>query len=1549
MFGARNERLPLSAMASVVRWLCLGVCLVLGAQAQAAKVVMLYNAWPTKNYGAQICGYWNGTGYNGPGTTGDYMTQAGDWYSFSLPTTYKPENPASQRSVFFSLSGWDATYDNSGFGRGQTQIDIGAVLQASDTVWIVPSPLPNGAPKLLGSAPQQIVVMLLNPWEMDSALPSLQSEGGAWGQMSNAADFPKWTTITVLGYQKLSFVFRNAKATEFYGASGRGPLSLPIGLDSLAGEDTVWIRPAPEPAGVPAVSRSQPKAKMLMLFNPWGIKVPIQRPRATIAGVGPLPLYPSSEFCGWYAYPYYEAVPKVLFSTSSGATFGAEGLSGTTAIDASGYGDTAWISLDSASGKARVGTTFPGVRGLCATSLLAATIRDFASNRKRTDPLANREFKFADTARGCWKGGFSVVKNMVDTVLGSDRKPVRSAHDTGSMYPNGWTYSFRCTYDDKPGLQAEIGDSGISTNWFRTVPGKNVETCRDIPLALDTNTGSYVYDNQKYFPIDDFRRLPDGSLNPFWDSIPENGYDPGGPRHNYGFCLESHGNFEYKKGQVFKFRGDDDVWFFINHKLVVDLGGIHGASEDTVPLDHMGRSITSRWVNNKEVFDTAWSPDRLVEGKTYDFDFFFCERHPEGSSMKIVTSMNLRTDAGFQVRDTLRTAGKTSYDLYISLTSGQGCKARTQVVRTSGMVRLAGGPFTVPKGLSSGTWYGGIVVDSASGTALVDSAAIAGLPAGKYSIQFVALFDSTVVREYPFTVPYTAGPRFVSTPAYSGVVGTAFPASVSSFNVHGPDSTSVRFVIRPQAGLAFYRDSLLTDPVKDGDTLMTGLNTQPRRFWIQGTKAGSYTVVIGKILEDTADVYANVTFQDKGLRFVDATGKPLGALPAIDSMLGDTVRVWFETFAGSATCTTCGTKVAVSVSDPGIATLEGGLRVDTVALVQGRGSLLLQGVGAVSKGSLHLRVVEDTSAQALWTPISFRVLGPDSAYAEDRDGDGTVDRFVVFLHHAWRPGSSLAFGWPDTTVRIPASQGIATASSDSMTVTVDIASGFAPATAMAASLASRSGLYAWGTEVAQAFAVRDHVAPVPVSARLHYGRSGADDTLAVVLSERVSVLGGPDVLQSNRGGWAATAQIGQFLSKSSDTLFLLFPATSPMLCPAPGDSVRLSVSGNVSDTAGNIPGTTRLAVVVNGGQRPPTYGWLLDRDGDGRIETAVVQFRGPVRGTLPTFRFDGAFLDGLATRSGLSGRETDSSQVVVTLTEPFAFGWTGVDSLSMGTMDGDWTFPLRDSVAPVVISASLRLTESYTDPDTLVVVGSEALALEGGFAWIALKQKLGEISLPAASQSRRGDTLIWLMMPEDAIGVRAGDSVRFVTTGAVKDLPGNQPTSLAPWCRVAGGTRKPVSQVNPPVPLIRLPDDVKVKQASPILLQAMRSDTSDWSLWTPQGGYQTGEVCAKGVCNGPELVLNSPLGIAVYICDNLGVSVAQGRWDIDSASLETLQRDRLGRTRVRLSWDHRTTTGARVTEGIYILRMVLMVPDETGTAARVVNRVWKIGLGAEKK
>lgn len=1524
----------------------LGVMLLLGVlgNASASKVVKLYNAWPSANYAVQICGSWNGSGFNGPGTSGDNMPQVGDWYTFTLPSTYKLSGAPAERGVFFSLSGWNPLYSATGFGTGQTSIDIGAVLQSSDTVWVVPAPLPNGTPKLYGSAPRQFVVMLLNPWETDSALPLMRSEGGAYGAMTSVSDPPKWLSATVLGYSKISLLFRNAKGTEYFGAAGKSPIPADLSLDSLDGADTIWIRPSPEPSGLPVISRHVPKAKMLMLFNPWGTKPPIQRPKVTISGNGPLPLYPNSDYCGWYSYPYYDIVPKVVFSTSSGATLGNEGLGGTTAIDASKYGDTTWIALDTVSGKVKVSGSFTGLHGLCATSLLAATIRDFASSRDKSSPLYNREF---GRGPGCWKGGWSVVRGMVDSVLGSDRKPVRSAHDTGAMYPNSWTYAFRCTYDtSKPATKAEIGDSGLATNWFRTVPEKNAETCRDIPLALDTATGYYVYDNQKYFPIDDFKTLADGSPNPYRDTIPENSYDPGGAKHNYGFCLESHGNFEYKKNQVFHFAGDDDVWFFINHKLVVDLGGIHGTAEDSIKLDNIGRHIDTTWVNGKQVYDTTWnSQARLVEGKTYDFDFFFCERDPTGSDMKIITSMNMRTDTRFQVRDTLRAVGSTSYDLYVSITSGQGCKARTDVAKATGIVRLSGPPFAVPKRLGTGTWFGGIVVDSASGHIVVDSSAIVGLPAGSYNIQFVYLADTSVVKEYTFVVPYTAGPRFVATPAYVGIVGSSFPVDVGTYNVTGKDSGSVQFVVRQTNGLSFYKDSLLTVPVTAGDTLMTGKNTLPRRFWVRGNISGSYVLVIGKIADDSSDAYASVVFQDKGLRFLDSTGAPLSPIPAIDRLLGDTVRVWFETYAAAKTCAVCGDSVRIASASSGLRFLDTlGHPASILALSAGRGSALVTAVTPVSKVTFVVAVVGDSGSSGTWSPVSFRVLPPDSAEAYDRDGDGGVDSFVVHLHQKWAGSSSLSFGWPDTSTFVSSNKGTLEISSDSLVACVVFPAGtFAQATAARLAL----GKYSWGGEDTQFFSISDRVAPVAMRAQLSYGRNGAPDTLDVSLSEKGKFIAAKDPLALLESGtWASARPSGLRLSENSAHLLLFFDSAALAACPVPGDSVKLLAG--LSDTFANAPAARSWSVVVEGGQRPPRRGWYFDRDGDGAIDHAVVLFPAPVRGdSLPTFTFGLPVSGKIETRTGAVSRFAgDSARLVVSFEPPFSKGVTAFNGTGLGSMQGGWNFDIADSVAPAILSAALHLTENYTDPDTLVVTPSEALRLDMGMAWIQVKNKDSVFTYAGSTRDTLGGNLLVLIAPTDPVGIRAGDSLRYVWNAAVQDAFGNIPLSTAIWHPVTGGTHRPISKLVAPTPLVSFAKDAVLPiQATPLQILATRGDTSTWYSWLPGAGYaSTASDCPTSICNGPEIVLNSPVSIAMHIYDQLGVHVAGTSLMVDSSALESLERDRLGRTRVRIAWDYRTDGGARVADGVYLLRLILIYPAEAGERQKMVNQIWKIGL-----
>jgi fibro-slime domain-containing protein len=92
-------------------------------------------------------------------------------------------------------------------------------------------------------------------------------------------------------------------------------------------------------------------------------------------------------------------------------------------------------------------------------------------------------------------------------------------------------------------------------------------------------------------------------------------------KQNFGFTMEIHRSFDYKKGQVFEFKGDDDVWVFINDRCVINLGGVHSAVYGKVNLDTLG----------------------LSEGNDYMFDFFYAERAVTESNILITTNMLLFT------------------------------------------------------------------------------------------------------------------------------------------------------------------------------------------------------------------------------------------------------------------------------------------------------------------------------------------------------------------------------------------------------------------------------------------------------------------------------------------------------------------------------------------------------------------------------------------------------------------------------------------------------------------------------------------------------------------------------------------------------------------------------------------------------------------------------------------------------------------------------------------------------------------------------------------
>ena len=89
--------------------------------------------------------------------------------------------------------------------------------------------------------------------------------------------------------------------------------------------------------------------------------------------------------------------------------------------------------------------------------------------------------------------------------------------------------------------------------------------------------------------------------------------------HNYSFAMHLNRSFTYTPGLNFTFRGDDDLWVFINGKLVLDLGGLHNNMTGSFSLD------------------TQVTRLGLVPNKSAVIDVFYCERQASGSNI-IITS-----------------------------------------------------------------------------------------------------------------------------------------------------------------------------------------------------------------------------------------------------------------------------------------------------------------------------------------------------------------------------------------------------------------------------------------------------------------------------------------------------------------------------------------------------------------------------------------------------------------------------------------------------------------------------------------------------------------------------------------------------------------------------------------------------------------------------------------------------------------------------------------------------------------------------------------------
>lgn len=194
---------------------------------------------------------------------------------------------------------------------------------------------------------------------------------------------------------------------------------------------------------------------------------------------------------------------------------------------------------------------------------LAVTYRDFTSSHPD------------------FEHGNADDRGLVMTDLGTDHKP--------QYAPAGAT--------------ATVSGKVSFDQWYRDTPNVNL-TIPGVLVLTEAPAGTFTFSDQAFFPLDG-QGFPETFLG-----------------HNFHFTTEIHATFVYRGGEVFTFTGDDDVFVFVNRKLALDLGGVHGTE--------------SAMVN----FDAKAAELGLAINGTYEIAVFHAERHTSESHFQMSTTID---------------------------------------------------------------------------------------------------------------------------------------------------------------------------------------------------------------------------------------------------------------------------------------------------------------------------------------------------------------------------------------------------------------------------------------------------------------------------------------------------------------------------------------------------------------------------------------------------------------------------------------------------------------------------------------------------------------------------------------------------------------------------------------------------------------------------------------------------------------------------------------------------------------------------------------------
>jgi len=515
--------------------------------------------------------------------------------------------------------------------------------------------------------------------------------------------------------------------------------------------------------------------KVISFFTPW-----TNTNAQVFVDGAPTAMIPLDNYCGWFIAAVKAPTENfgVYFKQTIGPNYvGSAGLTTTEPTIATeikidsvaALSDTIWIKGNQ-EGEPGVYAEHPaGVLGDCPLKQLPVMMFDWLHGTKGDGVNGNGNPEYgvsADFGSGGCSG--SPMRGMVETQLGANGVPVPAAD-----FPENCRITEHLASWFLPESLAVDAAGNTLTNM----------TCRDLYISMDS-AGFWLAEISKdaiskgneankggMFLLDDFKYLDEAGTipNPYYDQQ-RGGKD--NSNHNFGFTMKVQATFEYIPGQYFDFLGDDDVWVFINNRLVVDIGGQHAQVAGAVDLDTLG----------------------LTPGETYPFHIFYAERHTSSSNFRMHTSIDLKTEASILLKNPNNDPSMIDREVWQRIRKNKlACdfsegEKELLLERGPSIFTLFGGnlPSNGVELDTAGMWFGGITVNKEFDTFRIDKESIKdnrGLAPGVYYLRVTLRSDNSQYKDVYFVVGAYALPNIVFADSLGKSLGSTVRSDTLPLNM----------------------------------------------------------------------------------------------------------------------------------------------------------------------------------------------------------------------------------------------------------------------------------------------------------------------------------------------------------------------------------------------------------------------------------------------------------------------------------------------------------------------------------------------------------------------------------------------------------------------------------------------------------------------------------------------------------------------------------------------------------------------------------------------